>query len=157
LIDGRLVFRSFKTFEQAITAGNVVTSLSGATTRRLDGVVLAGVGFILHLNPDTLLAPSVAFVRADRDRPGLEGFFPGAPDLAADVFAHWDRQQDAEAKAQQWLDAGTRLGWIVWPATRSITVHHPDGSKQILHEGDTLTGDDVVPGFECSVDAIFEK
>jgi len=158
LVQGELVMMTPSGYEHSDIEGNVYALLRPIVREQGLGRVLVGEpGFVLKRDPDTLRAPDVAFVCAERDDPNERGFFPGPPDLAVEVVSPEDRQQDVEAKARQWLDAGTQRVWIVWPATRSVTTHHPDGTKQILHEGDTLTGGDLVPGFECRVDAIFEK
>ena len=50
------------------------------------GRVWTEVGFRLFSNPDTVLAPDVAFVRADRLPPrDAKGFYRGAPELAIEV------------------------------------------------------------------------
>ena len=39
----------------------------------------------------------------------------------------------------------------VGDAIRTVTVHRLDGTVQKLHEKDTLSGESVLPGFECRV------
>src|SRR5208283_3333550 len=62
-------------------------------------------GFILARKPDTVLAPDVTFLRADRLRAGVpaEGFYEGAPDLAVEVVSPSDRASKVEKKVQDWL------------------------------------------------------
>jgi Uma2 family endonuclease len=45
--------------------------------------------------------------------------------------------------------------WIVWPETRSVTVHRAGQIPRILHEQDAMIGEDVLPGFQCSVAEFF--
>ena len=46
---------------------------------------------------------------------------------------------------------------MVYPSTRSVAVYRADGSVAELREGDTLSGEDVVPGFECIVGDLFAR
>jgi len=145
LIRGELVERPFKTYEQ----GRIIARLLGLlaepqTATDVGGQFLVGTGFVLARNPDTLRAPDVAFVRAERDEPERRGFFPGPPDLALEGVSPEDRQQEVEAKANAWLEAGTPLVWVIWPATHSVTMHRPAHKPAILHEGHTLDGEAVI-------------
>ncbi len=115
----------------------------------------ADAGFILSRDPDTVRAPDAAFVRADRLAERIEGFFPGPPDLAVEVVSPSDRVHDVEAKAEAWLEAGTRMVWVVWPNTRTVSVHVPGQPVRTYREGEALCGADVIPGFECDVADVF--
>src|SRR5215472_1659550 len=104
----------------------------------------ADCGFILQRNPDTVRAPDAAFAT----RPGpLEesGYFRGAPDLAVEVTSPTDRRSEVEAKAREYLAAGSRMVIIVDPRKRTATLHTPTATTH-LGIGDTIDGGDVVPG-----------
>jgi Uma2 family endonuclease len=49
------------------------------------------------------------------------------------------------------LDAGVKLVWAINPNKRLVTIHRLDGTVQKLHENDVLSGENVLPGFECRV------
>src|SRR5437867_10435812 len=61
--------------------------------RGLGRVVTCDTGFVLARSPDTVRAPDVAFVSAERERKTgkVTGFFPGPPDLAVEVLSPSDR------------------------------------------------------------------
>src|ERR687886_785714 len=67
---------------------------------QLGTVYAAETGFRLATDPDTVRAPDVAFVsRARVETVGeVEGFWPGAPDLAVEVISPGDRYADVEEK-----------------------------------------------------------
>ena len=113
-------------------------------------------GFLIRRDPDTVRCPDFAFVRQDRQPEEPEKYFPGAPDLAVEVISPTDRLGDVDDKTKQWLDAGTPLVWVVYPQTRSVVVHRPGQAPRILHEQDVITGEEVLPGFECRVGEFFE-
>jgi len=122
------------------------------------GKVFGGdTGFQLARAPDTVRAPDVSFVRAVRLPADLpDGFFDGAPDLAVEVWSPNDRFPLVEQKVWEYLDAGAREVWVVHPEHQTVTKRRVDGSAEVLEAGGTLTGGDVVPGFSCAVDEVFE-
>jgi Uma2 family endonuclease len=77
-----------------------------------------------------------------------------APDLVVEVLSPGDRPGETLAKVGEWLTAGAQLVWVVDPTRRQARVYRQDGSETLLTEGDVLTGEDVVPGFECSLASI---
>ena len=120
--------------------------------RGLGRVLAAETGFKLQSNPDTVRAPDVAFVRRERvpaSRP--TGYLPFAPDLVAEVLSPSDRPGDTLGKVGDWLDAGTRIVWVIDPERRVARVYRHNGLESLLSETDMLDGEDVLPGFACSL------
>lgn len=128
-----------------------------ATPRKLGRVLPGDTGFILALNPDTVRSPDVAFISHERlvgnERP--EGFFAVAPDLAVEIVSPSDRTYELDEKVQTWLQAGTRLVWVINPKPRTITVYAADQRPIILRAADQLDGGDVLPGFTIRVADLF--
>ena len=60
-------------------------------------------------------------------------------------------------KAFVYLDAGTRLVWVLDPRSKTVTVYRSESDIMLLTREDTLTGEDVVPGFTCPVSQFFEQ
>jgi Uma2 family endonuclease len=58
-------------------------------------------------------------------------------------------------KVADWLRAGTRLVWVIDPATRSAKVYRSLDDVQGLSEEDRLDGGAVVPGFSCALRELF--
>ena len=59
-------------------------------------------------------------------------------------------------KAEQYLNAGTSLVWVVWPRWRQVDVWRPGAAAPMtLEVGDTLDGEGVVPGFTYPVADLF--
>ena len=129
-----------------------------ARDRRLGEVVVGDVGFVLARNPDTVLAPDVAFVRADRV-PSPEDrhkFAELAPDLVVEVVAPSDRPTDVTAKARRWVEAGVRLVWVVHPDRRTVAVYGPGDAVHVVSDDGDLDGGDVLPGFRLPVAELFD-
>ena len=54
-----------------------------------------------------------------------------------------------------WLTAGTRLVWVVYPESRSVIVHSPDYPARELQDTDVLTGAPVLTDFAVRVCELF--
>lgn len=117
----------------------------------------AETGFKLASNPDTVRAPNVAFIRAERVPAGeiTEKFWPGEPDLAVEVVSPWDTLYEVDEKIEDYLAAGVRLVWIINPKKRTVTIHRAGVAAQTLTEQDALEGGDVLPGFRYELARLF--
>jgi Uma2 family endonuclease len=96
--------------------------------------------------------PDLVFIRAERVRPiGCAQPFRGAPDLAVEILSPDDRPDRVADKVAFYLLHGVRLVCLVNPDTCTVTVLTADGRSTRLTEGDTLDGDEVLPGFAVAV------
>jgi Uma2 family endonuclease len=158
LVNGEIVRMAPAGEEHGELAGSTYGLLFQFVRRhKLGKVYAAETGFVLSRNPDTVRAPDVAFVSAGRlkSKPGA-AFFEGPPDLAVEVVSPSETEGDVKAKIQDYLRAGTKLIWIIRPRTQTIIIHRPHVEPRVLTLGDTLDGEDVVPGFAVPVRDIFE-
>ena len=136
-------------------AMNVATPLNNhVTAKKLGRVYAAETGFFISSDPDTVRAPDVAFVSQKRlDEVGdVEGYWPGAPDLAVEVISPNDTYAEVEEKVLEWLDAGTRM---VNPRKNAVTVYRSLTEIVVLTHEDNLDGGDIVPGWTIAVKEIF--
>ena len=141
--------------EIALSIGSLVREF--LRHQKLGRAYAAETGFILSRNPDTVRAPDVAFVATERAarQTRKEGFFDGAPDLAVEVVSPADTDEEVQTKILGYLQAGTSLVWIVRPRTRTVTVYRSLTDIRVLTEHDTLTGENLLPGFAVAVAEIF--
>lgn len=156
LLRGVLVVREPAGSTHGIVAMNLGIELGTFVRRAGAGAVFAAeTGFKLASNPDTVRAPDVAFVARERVPPRSARGFPAlAPDLVVEVLSPDDRPGEVLAKVGDWLQAGTRLVWVVDPERRQARVYREDGSEAVVTEQGTLDGESVLPGFSCSLEAI---
>jgi Uma2 family endonuclease len=155
LVEGRLVRMPLPGGEHGLIAGNLLMAPHAwVMPHALGRLLMTGTGF--QLAPGTVLAPDVAYVRADRlparGSPDRKRHWRLAPDLVAEVASPRQKRDDLEAKAMTWIAGGTRLVWLVWPATQRVDVWRPDaqGTADLaatLAPGDALDGLDVLLGF----------
>lgn len=153
LVRGRLIVREPAGWAHGIVAMKIGTKVAAHVDQSGAGVVLAAeTGFKIESDPDTVRAPDVAFVT--RERAPLEstrGFPALAPDLAIEILSPDDRPGEVLAKIGDWLSAGTKLVWVVDPARRLARVYRSDGSEDTVTADGALEGEDLLPGFSCSL------
>lgn len=125
--------------------------------QKLGKVTAAETGFKLASEPDTVRAPDVAFVSQKRlDEMGpVQGYWPGAPDLAVEVVSPNDLYTEVSEKVAEWLQAGSKMVVVVNPRTRQILVHLSPTDVTVLGVEDTLEGGEVVPGWTLPIRELF--
>jgi Uma2 family endonuclease len=143
------------------TLAALVTGLLIAHVRAqgLGKVTAAETGFKLSTDPDTVRAPDVAFVSQARlDEVGpVQGYWPGAPDLAVEVVSPNDLYTEVNDKVAEWLAAGSGMVVVINPRRQQVFVHLSPTEVKVLEVEDTLYGGEVVPGWQLSVSELFES
>ena len=116
------------------------------------------VGYLLATGPDTVRAPDVAFWSAERlaEMGDVTDYFPGSPDLVVEVLSPTNRPTAIATQVAEWLEHGAKLVIVVNPRRRSVGVYRPGQPPQALGVEDTLSGEDVVPGWSMAVGDLFE-
>lgn len=153
LVRGELLVRE----PPAAWHGGISNRVAYRLTRFVDEHELGAVfgqdtGFQIAADPDTVRAPDVAFVRSESlIEISRRGYPRLAPDLVVEVLSPDDRPGEVLAKIGQWVESGVRLVWVLDPEAGQVRVHRPDGSLDLLGVADEVDGEDVLPGFRCSV------
>lgn len=159
LVRGRLVREPPAGFGQSVSGVCLAAKLHAYVRKYgLGQVTGADGGYILHEDPPTVRAPAVGFVAVERIPAGglPRGYFPGAPDFAVEIVSPAGTAREIAERVGDYLEAGTRLVWVVEPRSRSVTVHRPGREPRTWWEGEDVDGEDVVPGFSVAVGEIFE-
>jgi Uma2 family endonuclease len=157
LVQGELVMMSPSGYEHGVVAGRIHTRLAMFVEQRSLGIVTAAeTGFHIGHDPDTVRAPDMGFIRADRvPRVRTRGFFPGPPDLAVEVVSPSDRAGELLAKVRDWLAAGCHVVWVADPTSQTITVYCGSHEPAMLSNTDELTDDTILAGFRLPVADVF--
>jgi Uma2 family endonuclease len=130
----------------------IIISLGNHVMKHRLGVVHSSEGgFRISRTPDTVLAPDVAFVRADR-AVATSRFFEGAPDLVFEVVSPSDRYTEVEEKTLRWLRAGTLAVVVVNPPTKTARIYR---SGSAVNTTDAISVDDVLPGWRLPLAELF--
>ncbi|MPZ18827.1 MAG: hypothetical protein GEV06_13065 [Luteitalea sp.] len=78
------------------------------------------------------LAPVSHILRAWRTGHAHAGYWNGAPDLAVEVLSPEDGPGKVQRKIAAWLAHGTRVVCVVDPNVRTLTVHRPNWTPNVL-------------------------
>jgi Uma2 family endonuclease len=109
----------------------------------------SSTGFILPNR--AMRAPDAAWVRRDRwnalTQEQRDKFPPLCPDFVAEIASPTDRRHELQAKMREYMANGARLGWLLDPLDRSVTVFRPDAEPERLVDPDEVSGDPVLPAF----------
>ena len=124
---------------------------------RLGKAYAAETGFILERNPDTVRAPDAAFARREvvAQFGRVRGYLPFTPDLVAEVISPNDTLAEVADKVKEWLGAGCRMVVVIDPRRYTVTVYRPNVEALVLTTADTLSGAEVVEGWELPVAELF--
>lgn len=74
-----------------------------------------------------------------------------APALVVEVISPGDRDGDVSAKIADYLEAGVRMLWVVYPERSQVHVYRPGQRVVLVQDGEELTGGDVLPGFRVDL------
>jgi Uma2 family endonuclease len=129
--------------------GNFVEDKNLGTTASND------TGFITERDPDTVRGPDISFWTRERLPDVPVTYIQIPPDLLVEVVSPSDHYARIQKRVSEYLDKEVRLIWIADPEDRSVTVYRPGQKMVVLSENETLTGEDVLPGFSCKVADLF--
>ena len=160
--------------ERTADGGLVVMSPAGANTggrnlritQRLGNWVDgSGLGIAFDSNAGFTLpngairAPDASWVTQERwdalPPADQERFSPICPDFVVELRSRSDRLTDVRAKMEEYREQGARLGWLIDPVRKRVTVYRPGRPVEVLEDPKTISGEDVLPGFVLDLKGIF--
>jgi Uma2 family endonuclease len=160
LIDGRLVEREPMGQKADAVAARLIYWISSFLDENDLGLVNGAQGSyqIFPDAPKKVRIPDVSFTRRDRLPPEgpAEGHARVAPDLVVEVISPRDVATELDEKIEDFFGAGVPLIWVPNPETRTIQVYRRDGTSARLRSGDSLDGEDILPGFRRDVEKLFK-
>lgn len=157
LVEGKLVEAPFAKWRRARLRSFLLTAIGDYLRSNPVGETGASLGFILSRDPDTLRSPDAFFMTAERiAQLDADGWVEGGPDLAIEVLEASSDRGAVEAKAEQFVAAGTEAVWIVDPKQRCVSVVSTADTDRPLTEDDELTAPTLLPDFSVSVRELLE-
>ncbi|MEM9539558.1 MAG: Uma2 family endonuclease [Cyanobacteria bacterium P01_E01_bin.42] len=109
----------------------------------------SSTGFILP-NGATR-SPDSAWVSRDRWQaltPEQRQTFPEVcPDFVVELRSDSDRLSPLQAKMQEYMANGTRLGWLIDPQNQRVEIYREGLAIEILENPTELSGENILPGF----------
>ncbi len=86
-------------------------------------------------------------------------FPPIAPDFVIELVSPSDtlppRYKELQAKMQEYIDNGVRLGWLINPDEKVVEIFRSNQPKEIVSHPSVLSGENVLPGFTLDLSEIF--
>lgn len=83
-------------------------------------------------------------------------FPPIAPDFVMELRSATDSLSRLQAKMQEYINSGVRLGWLFNPQDQQVEIYQVGKEKRVLSLPATLSEEDILPGFRLRVSP-FEK
>jgi Uma2 family endonuclease len=115
-------------------------------------------GVLTERNPDSVRGPDVLAIQTSR-LPGGKlptGWLTVAPDLIVEVLSPTDQWPAVLEKVTEFLRAGVQEAWVVDPEQQTVHVFRADVSPRIVHRGETLASEPLLPGFAVAAEQLFE-
>jgi Uma2 family endonuclease len=76
-----------------------------------------------------------------------EKFLPLCPDFVVELRSASDSLKELQDKMLEYLDNGVRLGWLIDRQNLRVEIYRPGPDLEIIESPETLSGEDVLPGF----------
>lgn len=81
-------------------------------------------------------------------------FPPIAPDFVVELRSDTDSLAVVQAKMQEYIDNGVRLGWLIDPQSQQVEIYCQGQEKEVLLSPTGLPGEEVLPGFVLNLRGI---
>ncbi len=154
--DGVIVDMGYSSKRNTVIGIRVAAPLHVFVNANRLGVVTGADGGFYLKTIKRVRVPDTAFLSAVHGVELGDGAFQIAPDLAVEIVSE---DEDIFRKAFEYLRAGTKIVWMVYPDEQRVYVARldDDGGMRALPYGieATLNGGDVLPGFTLPVRDIF--
>jgi Uma2 family endonuclease len=97
-------------------------------------------------------SPDVSWITKERwealSEDEKEDYAPICPDFTIELRSKTDRLKRIQAKMEEYLENGCRLGWLIDPVEQQVFIYRLNGSIEIINGFDKqLSGEDVLPDF----------
>jgi Uma2 family endonuclease len=83
-------------------------------------------------------------------------FPPIAPDFVLELMSPTDSLSETQAKMQEYMENGVKLGWLINPKTRRVEIYRQGKPVEVLEFPTELLGEDVLPGFVLNLQIFWE-
>ena len=116
--------------------------------------------FRIDVAKDLKRRPDVAFVSSSRwpygKRVPSGEAWDMIPNLAVEVVSKSNTGEEILAKLGDYFQTGTELVWVIYPSASQVYVYTSTTEVRILAEPGNLDGGNVLPGFQLSLNRLFE-
>lgn len=85
-----------------------------------------------------------------------EKFLPLCPDFVIELLSPTDTLAATQAKMDEYIENGARLGWLIDPEPRQVHVYRPRVAVVVLENVTEIAADPELPGFVLDLREIWE-
>jgi Uma2 family endonuclease len=82
-------------------------------------------------------------------------FAPICPEFVIELRSESDSLKELQAKMEEYINNGTRLGWLIDRVRGRVYIYRGNGVVEELDRPPTLSGEDVLPGFVLDLNTIW--
>lgn len=126
-------------------------------THKLGKAFDSSTGFKLPLGGTR--SPNVSWIKIERwnalTPEQRKKFLPLCPDCVIELVSESDDLADTQAKMREYINNGLRLGWLLNPKDKQVEIYRQNQAVEILENPQSLSGEDVLPGFILDLQPIF--
>jgi len=152
----------------------VITPPAGSETGRCNGRITylliawakkdgTGISFDsstgFTLPNGAIRSPDASWVKREKwealSKDQREGFAPLCPDFVIELRSRTDLLSDLQARLQEYIDNGARLGWLIDPRDKRVYVYRPGQSVEVWDDPVSVSGDPVLLGFELPMSELW--
>lgn len=157
LVEGKIIMRSPTGWQHGKYESRFGHILKNFVDKHQLGEVLVGeVGLYTQRDPDSVRGADVIFISHERlAQVKSASFLDVAPELIVEVMSPDDRWIEVKQKLREYFAIGVALVWVVDPVDQTVSVYRSLTEVRLLAGADQLTGEEALPGFSVSVNALF--
>ena len=104
-------------------------------------------------------SPDVAWVALERwnqlSQEQQRKFPPIAPDFVLELLSPTDSSEKTQAKMQEYINNGVRLGWLIDRDRRYVEIYRSNQPVEALTSPEQLSGADVLPGLFLDMNIVW--
>ena len=80
---------------------------------------------------------------------------PFAPDFAVELRSRTDSLKELQDKMREYIENGTRLGWLIDPANSCVHIYRPNADAEVLENPETVSGEPLLKNFTLNLREIW--
>ena len=104
-------------------------------------------------------SPDASWVKMERwnslTEEEQERFAPLCPDFVVELMSSSDTLEKTKAKMKEYMGNGARLEWLINRKQKQIEIYRQNQGVEILEFPQTVSGEDVLPGFVLDLEEIW--
>jgi Uma2 family endonuclease len=161
VVDGQIVETPWMGAYQTWFASWLMRFMMASEAVTSRGQVIVEALFLMDRSRPLKRRPDLAFISFDRwprRRPVPdEEAWDVVPDLAIEIISKSNTAIDVLAKTHDYLRAGVRQVWVIYPLQQTVYVYRSSTDLTVLDQpAHVLDGGDVLPGFHVSLQDLFD-